>query len=79
MFDPASNLIYGTAKGGGAYGYGVVFTLDATGHEAVLYNFTGGAHGAGPIGPLIRDAAGNLYGTAEGGGLGNGVVFMLKP
>jgi hypothetical protein len=30
---------------------------------AILYNFTGGADGATPVANLIRDSAGNLYGT----------------
>src|ERR1019366_8006380 len=30
---------------------------------SVLYTFTGGADGGSPVGGLIRDAEGNLYGT----------------
>jgi uncharacterized repeat protein (TIGR03803 family) len=46
----------------------------------VLYTFTGGADGAGPYAGLTRDRAGNLYGTAQGGGAyGNGKVFKLTP
>jgi uncharacterized repeat protein (TIGR03803 family) len=56
-----------------------VFKLTRTGQQTVLYNFTGGADGAEPsYGPLIRDSAGNLYGTAESGGTGGGgVVYQL--
>ncbi len=48
----------------------------------LLYTFTGGADGGDPIGGLIMDAQGNLYGTtAEGGNLGClhgcGTVFKL--
>jgi uncharacterized repeat protein (TIGR03803 family) len=47
-----------------------------------LYRFTGGADGADPSSELTFDAAGNLYGTAAGGGNGNctdgcGTVFKL--
>jgi hypothetical protein len=65
----------------------VVFKLDPTGHEAVLHSFTGGADGAFPTAGLVRDTAGNLYGTTSlGGNLTNcnnqgfpgcGVVFKL--
>jgi uncharacterized repeat protein (TIGR03803 family) len=75
--DTAGNL-YGTTEFGGASGAGVVFKLDTTGKQTVLYPFTGGADGANPIATLIRDAAGNLYGTAvNGGAFGAGVVFSL--
>ena len=77
--DAAGNL-YGTTPYGGASGYGTVFMLDTTGKETVLYSFTGtGGDGAEPLfGYLVRDAAGNLYGTTEGGGAsGYGTVFML--
>jgi uncharacterized repeat protein (TIGR03803 family) len=79
----AGNL-YGTTTFGGASGKGVVFKVDPTGMETVLYSFTGGADGASPSAGLIRDKEGNLYGaTAYGGdlsaffGLGCGVVFKL--
>jgi|HubBroStandDraft_3_1064219.scaffolds.fasta_scaffold278997_1 uncharacterized repeat protein (TIGR03803 family) len=45
--DLAANL-YGTAIGGGAYAEGVIFNLDATGSETVLYSFMGGADGRVP-------------------------------
>ncbi len=75
--DSAGNL-YGTTFGGGGWGAGVVFKLDTTGTETVLHHFTGGADGDEPSAPLIRDSAGNLYGTTAGGGASNwGVVFKL--
>lgn len=79
--DKAGNL-YGTTQFGGAYGYGVVFTVSGTqGHaETVLYNFTGGSDGAYPLSGVIFDSAGNLYGTTEQGGTaGYGAVFKLTP
>jgi uncharacterized repeat protein (TIGR03803 family) len=78
--DAAGNL-YGTTYSGGANGAGIVFKLDVTGQETVLYSFTLGADGGWPYAGLVRDKAGNLYGTASGGGNvpcgGCGVVFKL--
>jgi uncharacterized repeat protein (TIGR03803 family) len=81
--DAAGNL-YGTTALGGAsacyppYGCGTVFRLDTTGGEVVLHRFTGGADGAEPLAGLVRDAAGNLYGTTGYGGLRDkGTVFKL--
>jgi len=79
IFDPAGNL-YGTTIAGGTAGMGVVYKLDTTGQETVLYNFTGGADGGNPYAGVILDAAGNLYGTTYGGGAeGAGVVYKLSP
>jgi uncharacterized repeat protein (TIGR03803 family) len=86
--DAAGNL-YGTTEGGGdlacggGFGCGVVFKLGTTGKETVLHSFTGGADGRDPNAGLVRDAAGNLYGTTRSGGdlacsvAGCGVVFKL--
>ncbi len=77
--------LYGTTYGGGSAvgfaGAGVVFMVDKAGQETVLYTFTGGAEGGYPVAGVIRDGAGNLYGTASGGGgaSGTGVVFKLVP
>ena len=43
----------------------------------VLHNFTNGQDGAHPEAGLTMDKAGNLYGTAFYGGLGQGTVFKL--
>jgi len=75
--DSAGNL-YGTTYNGGVSGYGLVFKVDTKGNETRLYNFTGGADGANPRAALVRDSAGNLYGTTFFGGASNaGTVFKL--
>jgi len=75
--DSAGNL-YGTTGGGGALNQGTVYKLDAAGHETVLYSFTGGVDGGSPQAGVILDSAGNVYGTASGGGTaGDGVVYKL--
>ena len=77
--DDAGNF-YGTTEQGGAFRYGVVFKVDSAGKETVLHNFTYGADGAFPIAGVVRDAAGNLYGTTSSGGTsGGGVVFKIEP
>src|SRR2546427_9971945 len=57
----------------------VSFAQEAQGQTlTLLYSFTGGADGANPAGAVIRDAAGNLYGTTIGGGpINMGTVFKL--
>jgi uncharacterized repeat protein (TIGR03803 family) len=77
--DAAGNL-YGTASAGGAYNNGVVYEVNAKGKEIVLHKFRGGADGSSPQGFLLRDAAGNLYGTTASGGIfGAGTVFEITP
>jgi uncharacterized repeat protein (TIGR03803 family) len=75
--DSAGNL-YGTANSGGAANAGVVYKVDTAGRQTVLYSFTGGADGGNPYGGVVRDAAGNLYGTTVyGGAASSGVVFKV--
>ena len=81
----AGGNIYGTTSGGGASGGGTIFKIAADGTESTLYNFTGGADGFAPYGGVIRDAKGNLYGTAfQGAGIdcnddGCGTMYVLTP
>jgi uncharacterized repeat protein (TIGR03803 family) len=94
-FDKAGN-IYGTTDNGGytngggcRAGCGVVFKLDPSGNETVLYAFTESSDGAYPLAGLTMDDRGNLFGTAQiggdlkcpapGGNQGCGVVFELTP
>src|SRR2546423_10820883 len=45
---------------------------------SVVHNFTGGSDGANPLSGFTIDAAGNLYGTTNGGGAsGAGTVFKV--
>jgi uncharacterized repeat protein (TIGR03803 family) len=39
-----------------------------------LYNFTGSPDGASPIGALVADSAGNLYGTTTAGGINSAKI-----
>src|SRR5271166_4295834 len=81
LMDAAGNL-YGTAYGEGAYSRGSVFKLtpSAGGWTFTdLHDFSG-SDGAYPIGGVVQDTDGNIYGTTSGGGAyGNGVVFEITP
>src|SRR5690349_11975428 len=106
IMDTAGNLYGTTGVGGGSDpsgtcgsqtgvgGCGTVFNLDPSGNETVLYSFKGRTDGAFPFqlgdGRLVRDVAGNLYGTTLEGGsgpctgrnqvlVGCGTVFKLDP
>lgn len=58
----------GTTASGGSFercigvGCGTVFKLDANGEETVVYAFQGTKDGSEPIGGVVMDGAGNLYG-----------------
>jgi len=79
--DAAGNL-YGTTQYGGTNGgFGTVFKVDAKGQLTLLYSFAGTPDGENPYAGLLRDKAGNLYGTTQYGGTGGGfgTVFKLDP
>ncbi len=64
-----------------------IFAIALTAAEAakargpqILYTFTDVAYDTGSTGPLLRDAAGDLYGVSLGGGSNSiGSVFELSP
>ena len=82
VFDHAGN-IYGTTSYGGATGNGTVFKLvrrkKGKWSEKLLYSFGQGTDGAVPVGGVVFDTAGGLYGTTStGGAYGYGTVYHLK-
>jgi uncharacterized repeat protein (TIGR03803 family) len=86
IFDAAGNLYGTTNASGGVDNDGTVFKLsrsDGGGwKETILHNFKlNGTDGDQPLGSVIFDAAGNLYGTTGIGGtyLYDGTVFELSP
>jgi uncharacterized repeat protein (TIGR03803 family) len=87
-----SGTLYGvTSERGGAgcggNGCGTVFKLSPDGRETVLHLFHGGSNDGGtPLGGLIADKQGNLFGTTANGGIdgcsdydGCGTIFKLAP
>jgi hypothetical protein len=86
----SEGAIYGTTFAGGyncphhsGQGCGTVFKLDPPAGkdgawtEKQLLVFKNGADGAQPIAGVILDAGGSIYGAAEGGTNGCGLVFKL--
>ncbi|MGA7460198.1 MAG: choice-of-anchor tandem repeat GloVer-containing protein [Candidatus Korobacteraceae bacterium] len=82
IFDPAGNL-YGTTTEGGANEYGAAFELSPSGQSwslTPLHQFVDSSDGSDPLGNLIFDSAGNLFGTNRFGGPGGeGGIFELSP
>lgn len=97
-----SNNLYGTAYAGGKNAFGVVYELspqpDGTWVQKLVHDFAACStnecpDGLDPLGGLVFDASGNLYGSATLGGAssdfcnpevpnffeGCGVVFELSP
>ena len=95
IHDNTGNLYGVTRNGGDGQGHdcfdvgcGIVFKIDATGIETVLYPFQGGSDGADPTTRLTLDSNGNLYGATDEAGftgsnqctiVGCGVVFRVTP
>jgi uncharacterized repeat protein (TIGR03803 family) len=92
--DTQGNLYGTTNLGGDSHGlgnacptcapnrYGVVYKIDTSGNESVLYSFTGQGDGSNPAAGLIIDGEGNLYGTTSTGGDSTchcGTVFKIVP
>ncbi|HWA91984.1 MAG TPA: choice-of-anchor tandem repeat GloVer-containing protein [Rhizomicrobium sp.] len=83
--DADGNLFGVTFSGGKGRNAGVIYELIPNADRSawtyvVLYEFCrlGGCNGGTfPVGKLVVDTAGNLFGVATDGGLGHGVVFEL--
>jgi len=84
ILDAKGNLYGDTFVGGGkgcysGTGCGTVYKLNTKGKLSLLHRFVF-TDGQLPVGGLIRDEAGNLYGTAANGGNdGNGTVWKITP
>ncbi len=73
LFDNSgSGSLWGTTTSGGTSGYGEVFKLDGSGTPTGF-----GLLDASPLGSLVQDAAGNLYGTTSGAPNSFGTVFKI--
>jgi uncharacterized repeat protein (TIGR03803 family) len=77
----ASGVIYGTAASGGPKNYGTIFALSPKSgggwNARTLHFFRGGSEGSNPVGNIVFDASGNLYGITSANG--GGTVYQLTP
>src|SRR5215472_2958658 len=79
VIDAAGNL-YGTTSGGGPFGGGTAFRLSPSASGWLfnrVYSFP--AANGGPDSTLVLGADGTLFGTTNGAGQGNGMLFSLSP
>jgi uncharacterized repeat protein (TIGR03803 family) len=81
-----SGRLYGTASGGGNYGFGVVFrlsphpTMGQTAWSEEVLHYFNVTSGDNPFYGLVADPQGNLFGTANYGGTEKvGTIFEVTP
>jgi uncharacterized repeat protein (TIGR03803 family) len=88
LLSDATGNLYGTVFDGGSgpcsvcgTAYELSPSANGTWKESMVYHFGAYLDDAGtPLGGLIRDKAGNLYGTTElGGTTGHGTVYEIMP
>jgi uncharacterized repeat protein (TIGR03803 family) len=84
----ATGSLYGACGNGGPHSNGTVFKLTPSQNNrwaySILYDFPVADDGAYPVGTLIWDSKGNLYGATAAGGStacegGCGTVFRMSP
>lgn len=84
--NPKTTTLYGTSFYSGGYGLVFQLTPPASGkgiwNETILHTFSGGFHGFDggyPVGPLVWDASGTLYGVTNWETGLSGTIFSLTP
>ncbi len=88
----SDGVLYGTTYHGGSGDNGTVFRLTPPNRTCAtsfcdwsataLYRFAGSPDGSVPMGGVVFDQAGNLYGSTQYGGLGQhnpGTIYQLTP
>lgn len=76
LVQDASGSFFGTTFYGGAYSYGTVFEITATGAFIVRHSFDN-SHGGNPTAALILANDGNLYGMTGYSSAGGGTIFKI--
>jgi uncharacterized repeat protein (TIGR03803 family) len=72
--------LYGTTSGTGAGSAGTVYKVTLSGAFSTIFTFSSdGSQGTQAEAPLLQAADGNLYGTANAGGISNcGTIFAVS-
>src|SRR5262249_40950997 len=77
IMDGAGNL-YGTAPSGGPGGWGTIFEISPGSSTITVLAAFNNSNGGSPLGGMVMDGAGNLFGTTYAGGAGGyGTIFEL--
>ena len=81
----AQGNLYGTAASGGFLGCplgvggcGIVYEVAKDGTYTILYSFKGGNDGGLPLSGVVRDTAGNLFGTTAGVNGTPSTIYEIK-
>ncbi len=80
LVQASNGKLYGMTTYGGTYNGGIIYEFDLkTNSYSVLHTFDRPLSGDGsnPMGGLIQASNGKLYGTANGGSKGGGVLFEM--
>ncbi len=80
LWQDVDGMLYGCTVIGGVVGRGVIYKLNTNGlGYTILHDFVDSNSGYAPLGELVGDTNGFLYGATDSGGAGSvGVIFRLK-
>ncbi|MBL7864307.1 MAG: T9SS type A sorting domain-containing protein [Cyclobacteriaceae bacterium] len=79
LIQAADNNLYGMTVNGGTNDLGTIFRIGLTGSGHTVIRSFAGTDGSQPVGTLMQDAGGTLYGTTTSGGvLSAGVIFKVN-
>jgi uncharacterized repeat protein (TIGR03803 family) len=71
LIEDSSGNLYGTAQNGGADNEGTIFKIASGSHTITVLASFNGTNGNEPLGGVVMDSSGNLYGTTGYDGQGN--------
>lgn len=78
VISDSNGNLYGAAIKCGAYGYGALYELNASGTFTLLHSFDD-PDGTSPNGEVLRTTNGTLFGTTEIDNYNNGTVWSYVP